>query len=115
MWCHKCDKSDQNTVDCRAIIEFKQHKKVHFEAKSGPGKKSLVFLSGEINALKRKLKTEKTASSKKRNAESLLSTEINLTTNSDEVLGNGVLFTSYQLFHSRKTILAKSSQPIINR
>jgi hypothetical protein len=38
----------------------------------------------EINALKRQWKPEKTASSKKRKAESLLYTEINLTTSSDE-------------------------------
>jgi hypothetical protein len=37
------------------------------EAKAGPGKKSLAFsfLFGEINAVKRQLKPEKTASSKK--------------------------------------------------
>jgi hypothetical protein len=37
------------------------------------------FLFKEINALKRQLKPEKTASSKKRKAESIFSTEINLT------------------------------------
>jgi hypothetical protein len=36
------------------------------------------FLFGEVNALKRQLKPEKTASSKKRKAESILSTEINV-------------------------------------
>jgi hypothetical protein len=42
-----------------------------FEAKAGPGKKSLALLFEEINALKSKLqlKPEKTASSKKRNKE----------------------------------------------
>jgi hypothetical protein len=46
----------------------------------------LAFLFEEINALKRQLKPEKTAISKKRTrkAESILSTEINLTTSSDE-------------------------------
>jgi hypothetical protein len=44
----------------------------------------LVFLFEEINALKRHLKPEKTASSKKKKPESILSTEINLTTSSDE-------------------------------
>jgi hypothetical protein len=41
------------------------------KAKAGPGKKSLAFLVlfEEINALKRQLKPEKTASSKKRKAE----------------------------------------------
>jgi hypothetical protein len=90
MWCHHCDKNNQNTADCRANAEFKQQKKnkASFEAKAGPRKKSLAFcfLFEEINALKRQLKPEKTASSKKRKAESILSTEINayLTTSSDE-------------------------------
>jgi hypothetical protein len=46
----------------------------------------LAFLFEEINALKRQLKPEKTASSKKRKrkAESILSVEINLTTSSEE-------------------------------
>jgi hypothetical protein len=38
----------------------------------------LAFLFEEINALKRQLKPEKTTNSKKRNAESILSTEVNL-------------------------------------
>jgi hypothetical protein len=44
------------------------------------------FLFKEINVLKRQLKSEKTTSSKKRTrkAESILSTESNLTTSSDE-------------------------------
>jgi hypothetical protein len=65
MWYHYCDKNNHNTADCRAIAKFKQQKsnKVHFEAKAGPGKKSLAFLFEEINALKRQLKPEKTASS----------------------------------------------------
>jgi hypothetical protein len=84
MWCHYCDKNNHNTTDCRAIAKFKQQKKACFEAKAGPGKKSLAFLSlfEKINALKRQLqlKPEKTARSKKRKAESiiLLSTEINV-------------------------------------
>jgi hypothetical protein len=75
MWCHYCDKNNHNTADCRAIAKFKQLKKACFEAKTGPGKKSLafLFLFEEINALKRKLKPEKTASSKKRKAEYILS------------------------------------------
>jgi hypothetical protein len=79
MWCHYCDKNNHNTADCRAIAKFKQQKnnKARFEAKAGPGKKSFAFLFEEINALKRQLKPEKTASSKKRKAESILSTEIN--------------------------------------
>jgi hypothetical protein len=69
----------------------------------------LAFLFEEINALKRQLKPEKTAISKKRKAESILSTEINLNTSSDE--GEEPLFTSSNLFSSRKTKLAKSSHP----
>jgi hypothetical protein len=82
MWCHYCDKNNHNTADCRAIAKFKQQKKAHFEAKAGPGKKSLAFLVlfKEINALKRQLKREKTANSKKstKKAESILFTEINV-------------------------------------
>jgi hypothetical protein len=86
MWCHYCDKNNHNTADCRAIVKFKQQKNIKacFEAKAGPGKNSLAFLFEETNALKRKLKPEKTAFSKKRKAESILSNEINLTTSSDE-------------------------------
>jgi hypothetical protein len=66
MWCHYCDKNNHNTADFRAIAKLKQQKKACFETKSGPGKKSLVFLFKEINALKKQLqlKPEKTASSK---------------------------------------------------
>jgi hypothetical protein len=71
MWCHYCDKNNRNTADCRVISKFKQQKnnKSCFEAKAGPGKKPLTFLwcFEETNALKRQLKPEKTASSKKRN------------------------------------------------
>jgi hypothetical protein len=67
--CHYCDKNNHNTADCRAIAKFKQQKnnKAHFEAKAGPGKKSLALLFGfqDINELKMQLKPEKTASSKK--------------------------------------------------
>jgi hypothetical protein len=63
MWCHYCDKNNHNTVDCRAIAKFKQQKNnmAHFEAKAGPGKKSLAlfFLFKEINAFKRQLKPER--------------------------------------------------------
>jgi hypothetical protein len=70
MWCHYCDKNNHNTADCRAIAKFKQQRKnkACFEAKAGPGKKSLAFLClfEEINTLKRQLKPEKTASNKKK-------------------------------------------------
>jgi hypothetical protein len=56
MWYHYCEKNNHNTDDCRAIAKFKQQKKnkAFFEAKAGPGKKSLafLFLLKEINALK---------------------------------------------------------------
>jgi hypothetical protein len=71
MWCHYCDKKNHNTTDFRAMAKFKQPKKnkARFEAKDGPGKKSLAFLFEEINALKRQLKPEKTTSSKKSSKE----------------------------------------------
>jgi hypothetical protein len=79
MWCHYCDKNNHNTADCREIAKFKQQKntKACFEAKAGPGKQSLAFLFEEINELKRQLKPEKIATSKKRKAESIISIEIN--------------------------------------
>jgi hypothetical protein len=69
MWCHYCDKNNHNTAEFRAIDKFKQQKKnkACFEAKAGPRKKSLafLFLFEENSALKRQLKPEKTASSKR--------------------------------------------------
>jgi hypothetical protein len=56
----------------------------------------LAFLFEEINALKRQLKPEKTASSKKRKTESIHSTEINLTTSSDEGEKHEYLFLLLQ-------------------
>jgi hypothetical protein len=114
MWCHYCDKNNHNTADCRAIGKFKQQKKALFEAKAGPRKKSLAscFLFEEFNALKRQLRPEKTASNKKRKAESILSTEIKLTTSSDEGENQQYLFTSSKPFRSSKTKLAKSSHPV---
>jgi hypothetical protein len=105
----------RSTADCRAIDKIKQQKKDFFEAKAGQDKKSLAFLCKEINALKRKLKPEKTASSRKRKAESILSTEINLTTSSDEGEGKKqeYLFTSSKPFSSSKTKLTKSYHPTI--
>jgi hypothetical protein len=71
MWCQYCDKKNHNTSECRSIAKFQQQKKAHFEAKAGPGKKYLAFLMlfEETNALKRQLKPEMIASSKKRNKE----------------------------------------------
>jgi hypothetical protein len=116
MWWHYCDKNNHNTADCRAIAKFKQQNKACFEAKAEPGKKSLafLFLFKEIDVLKRQLKSEKTASSKKRKAESILFTEINLTTSSDEGEQQEYLFTSSKPFISSKNKLAKSSHPSIN-
>jgi hypothetical protein len=111
MWCHYCDKNNHNTADCKAIARFKQQKKARFEAKDEPGKKYLTFLVlfEEINALKRQLKPEKTTSSKKRKAASILSTESNQTTSSDK--GEDYLFTSSKSFSTSKTKLAKSYHP----
>jgi hypothetical protein len=57
MWCHYCDKNNQNTDDSRAISEIEHRKnfKAFFGAKDGPGKKSLdfLFLFEEIDALKK--------------------------------------------------------------
>jgi hypothetical protein len=46
MWCHYCDKNNHNKSDFRAIAKFKQQEKnkARFEAKAGPGKKSLFGL-----------------------------------------------------------------------
>jgi hypothetical protein len=67
------------TTTTRLIAEqspnLNSRKKSHFEAKAEPGKKSLAFLFEEINAIKRHLQPEKTASSKNRKAESILSTK----------------------------------------
>ena len=79
------------------------------EAKAVPGKKSLAFLFEEINAIKRQLKPAKIAASKKRKVESLLSTEINLTTSSDE--DEEYFSTSPNFFRSSKPKLAKTSHP----
>jgi hypothetical protein len=118
MWRYYFDKNNHNTDDCRAISKFKQQKnnKACFECKTGPGKKSLAILFEEINALKRQLKPEKSARSKKRKAESILflSTEINLTTSSDKGENKDLFFTSHKPFSSSKTKLAKSSLPKIN-
>ena len=108
-WCHYCDKNNHNTADCQAIAKAKQQKKVHFEAKAVPGKKSLAFLFEEINAIKRQLKPAKIAASKKRKVESLLSTEINLTTSSDE--DEEYFVTSPNFFRPSKPKLAKTSHP----
>jgi hypothetical protein len=54
----------------------------------------------EIHALKMQLKAEKTASSKKRKSESILSTEINLPTICNE--GEEYLFTSFKPFSISK-------------
>jgi hypothetical protein len=98
-------------ADCRAIAKFKHQKKACFEAKFGFKQKSLTFLFKEINALKRQLNPENTASSKKRKAE--YQVYIKLTFSSDE--GEEYLFTSSKPFRSSKTKLAKSSHPIDNQ
>jgi hypothetical protein len=107
MWCHYCDKNNHNKAYCRAIAKFKQQKnnKLCSEAKTGPRNKSLTLLGlfEEINALKRQMKPEKTESSNKSNAESILSAEINLSTSSDEVEKKEYLFPSFKPFSNSKT------------
>jgi hypothetical protein len=70
------------TIKTRLIAEqstnLNSRKRLALKPKLEPErKKSLAFIFEEINALKRQLKPEKTANSKKRQAESILSTEIN--------------------------------------
>jgi hypothetical protein len=68
----------------------------------------LAFLIKEITALKKQVKPDKTATTKKRNTESLLSTEINLSTGSDK----DECFVSYPtFFRYNKSKLAKISHP----
>jgi hypothetical protein len=66
-----------------------------------------LYYFQKIDALKRKLKPENTASSKKRKVESLLTTEYfsNLTTRSDE--GEDYFLTSFKLLSTIKKNLAK--------
>jgi hypothetical protein len=52
MWCHYCEKNNHNTTECRAIARFKQQENVCFEAKAGPGKKSLAFSFEKFNLFK---------------------------------------------------------------
>jgi hypothetical protein len=71
MWCHYFEKNNHKKADFRAIqLPNSKFKKVCFEAKAGPGKKSLAFLFifQEIHALKThlELKPEKTARIKNR-------------------------------------------------
>jgi hypothetical protein len=75
---------------------------------------AFLVLFEEINALKMQLKPENTASSKKRKAEFLLFTEINLTTSSDEDTSGEYLFTSSKPFSSSKTKLEKSTHQLAN-
>jgi hypothetical protein len=75
MWCHYCDKNNHNTADCRVIFEFKQQKKDFFKPKLDPERSLWPSCSKKLMHLTGK-KPEKTASSKKRKAESILSTEI---------------------------------------
>jgi hypothetical protein len=77
----------------------------------------LAFLSffEKINVLKRqlKLKPKEAVSSKKRKAESILSTEIHLTTSNDDG-EQKCLFTSTKPFSSSKTKLKKSPHSTTN-
>jgi hypothetical protein len=81
--------------------------KSRFQTQSGTRKKSLAFLFEEINAIKRQLKHEKTAISKKRKerVECLIYTEINgvtKATSSDEGEKQEYFFTSSNFSNSSK-------------
>jgi hypothetical protein len=119
MCCHYCDKNNHITADCRAIANCTQQKKACFESNAAPEKKSfaLCFLFGEIDGLKRQLqlKPEKTTSSKKRKAESHLSTKFSLTTSSDEGDYQEYFFTFSKPFSSSKIKLAILSHPTTNQ
>jgi hypothetical protein len=107
MWCHYCDKNNHNTADYRAIAKFKQQKNACFEDKSGTRKKFLALLFQSLKRLQALRRGEK-------KAEFILSTEINLTTSSDEGENQEYMFTSSKRFRSSKTKLSKSSLPTIN-
>jgi hypothetical protein len=81
---HYCDQNDHNMAYFRVISKNKHQEKDQFSVRSGSLNKSLVFLFEEINALKRKLKPDEIASSKKKKTDCLLSNEINLTISGDE-------------------------------
>jgi hypothetical protein len=65
-----------------------------FESKDVYEKNSLIFPFEESYDLNRQFKSEKTASIKTRKAESLFSTEIDLTTSSDYHEGDHLLLAS---------------------
>jgi hypothetical protein len=70
MWCHYCDKKNHNTDDCRAITKLNSIKRLALKPNLYPKRRiwSFLFIFEGFNALKRQLKPEKTASSKKRKA-----------------------------------------------
>jgi hypothetical protein len=120
MWCHYCDKNNHNMADCRAIAKFKQQKttRLALKPKLDPERSlwSSLFFSKKLMHLKgnwslKRLQAVRRATMK---AESILCTEINLTTSSDEGEKQEYLFTSSKPFRSSKTKLEKSSHPTIN-
>jgi hypothetical protein len=70
--CHYCKKKNHKALIVNKFLSYNSRKKSFFEDKAGTGKKSLASLLEDINELKRQLKTENTAYSKKMKAESLL-------------------------------------------
>jgi hypothetical protein len=91
------------------FVKAKQFKNGHSEPKTVPGKKSLAFLFEEINSLKKQSNTNKNPPSKKRKVESVLATEINLTTSSDKDEEYFPFLPSY--CRNKSTKLAKTSHP----
>jgi hypothetical protein len=105
------------TTTTRLIAEqspnLKGRKRLALKPKLDPERNLwLLFPFWRNNAVKRRLKPEKTASSKKRTKEGWIhplffSTEINLTTSSDEDTSEEYMFPSSKPFRSSKTKLAK--------
>jgi hypothetical protein len=84
----------------------KQRQRAKSEIKAVPGK--MAFLLEEINALEKQLKPAKGTNHKERKAESLLSTEIDLTNSSNE---DEEYFTLPSTISNTSNELVKTSHP----
>jgi hypothetical protein len=72
MWCHYCDKNRHNTTDCRLLPNINSRKRARLALKPKLDPERCLrpsFYLEEINAIKRQLKPEKAASSRKRKEE----------------------------------------------
>jgi hypothetical protein len=106
-WCQYCDKNNHITATYETISRFEQIMTC-IEYKAGSGKNFSAFSFEEINATRSQLKSEDTASSKKRNFESPLSSDIDLNYSNYERKKTYYLFTSSNSFSSSKTKQEKS-------